>query len=148
MRSKQFVSIHISKAIYNSLLNISKKHNILSIFFTQDSDFRLVFWKNWWHNCVQDFLTFKELYMSSSFCLLGVESSDFSQAEKERTSCRSEQIHKMTIFFLTQDRPRLLFWVKIGVILWICSELLGVLSFSAWEKSRDWTPNSQKLEDM
>ena len=40
------------------------------------------------------------------------------------------------------------FWVKIVVILWICSSLQGVLSFSAWEKSRDSTPNSPKLEDM
>ena len=28
--------------------------------------------------------------------MLGVESRDFSQAEKERTSCKAEQIHKMT----------------------------------------------------
>ena len=34
---------------------------------------------------------------------------------------------------------KLLFWVKIGVILWICSALQAVLSFSAWEKSRDST---------
>ena len=32
---------------------------------------------------------------------------------------------------------KLLFWVKIGVILWICSALQAVLSFSAWEKLRD-----------
>jgi hypothetical protein len=31
--------------------------------------------------------------MSSSFWLLGVESRDFSQAEKERTACKAEQIH-------------------------------------------------------
>ena len=48
------------------------------------------------------------LYMSSSFCLLGVESSDFSQAEKERTACKAEQIHKMTTIF-TQNGPRLSF---------------------------------------
>ena len=34
--------------------------------------------------------------MSSSFWPLGVESRDFSQAEKERTACKAEQIHKMT----------------------------------------------------
>ena len=34
--------------------------------------------------------------MSSSFGLLGVESRDFSHAEKERTACKAEQIHKMT----------------------------------------------------
>ena len=33
------------------------------------------------------------LYMSSSFLLLGVESRDFSHAEKERTDCKAEQIH-------------------------------------------------------
>jgi hypothetical protein len=33
------------------------------------------------------------LYMSSSFWLLGVESRDFSQAEKERTACKAGQIH-------------------------------------------------------
>ena len=38
----------------------------------------------------------KVLYMSSSFGLLGVEPRDFSQAEKERTACKPEQIHKMT----------------------------------------------------
>ena len=40
-------------------------------------------------------------YMSSSFGLLGVavESRDFSQAEKERTACKAEQIHKMTNIF-------------------------------------------------
>ena len=33
------------------------------------------------------------LYMSSSFWLLGVESRDFSHAEKERTACKAEQIN-------------------------------------------------------
>ena len=46
--------------------------------------------------------------MSSSFGLLGVESLDFSQAEKERTDCKAEQIHKATIIF-TQNGPRLSF---------------------------------------
>ena len=41
------------------------------------------------------------LYMSSSFWLLGVESRDFSQAEKERTACKVEEIQKMTTI-LTQ----------------------------------------------
>ena len=44
------------------------------------------------------------LYMSSSFWLLPVESRDFSQAEKERTACKAEQIHKMTTIF-TQNGP-------------------------------------------
>ena len=37
--------------------------------------------------------------MSFSFWLLGVESCDFSQAEKERTACKAGQIHKMTTIF-------------------------------------------------
>ena len=37
--------------------------------------------------------------MSSSFWLLGVESRDFSQAEKETTACKAEQIHRMTPIF-------------------------------------------------
>jgi hypothetical protein len=36
-------------------------------------------------------------YMSSCFWLLGVESRDFSQPEKEITACKPEQIHKMTL---------------------------------------------------
>ena len=39
------------------------------------------------------------LYMSSSDWLLGVESRDFSYAEKERTACKAEQIYKMTTIF-------------------------------------------------
>ena len=44
--------------------------------------------------------------MSSSFGLLGVavESRDFSQAEKERTACKAEQIHKMTNIFTQNDK--------------------------------------------
>ena len=43
--------------------------------------------------------------MSSSFWLLGVESRDFDHAEKERTACNTEKIHKMTTMF-TQNGPR------------------------------------------
>ena len=43
------------------------------------------------------------LYMSSGFWLLRVESRDFSQAEKKRTACKAEQIHKMTIIFTQKD---------------------------------------------
>ena len=50
------------------------------------------------------------LYMSSSFWLLGVESRDFSHSEKERTACKVDQIHKITIF--TQNSPKLSFSVK------------------------------------
>ena len=55
------------------------------------------------------------LYMSSSFWLLGVESRDFSDAEKNRTACKTEQIQKMTLIFTQNDNlgP---FWVEIGVI--------------------------------
>ena len=35
----------------------------------------------------------------SSFGLLGIESRDFSQAEKERTAWKAVQIHKMTTIF-------------------------------------------------
>jgi hypothetical protein len=46
--------------------------------------------------------------MSSSFGLLGVESHEFSHADKERIACKAEQIHKMTTIF-TQNDPRLSF---------------------------------------
>jgi hypothetical protein len=46
--------------------------------------------------------------MSSTFWLLGVESRDFSHPEKEITTCKAEQIHKMTTFF-TKNGPRLSF---------------------------------------
>ena len=49
----------------------------------------------------------------------------------------------MTPIF-TQNDNQGPFWVKIVVILWICSALQAVLSLSAWEKSRDSTRNSQK----
>ena len=70
------------------------------------------------------------LYMSSSFWLLRVESRDFSQAEKERIARKAVQIHKMMTIF-TQNVLGLSFWVKIVVILWICTALQAVLSFSA-----------------
>ena len=43
------------------------------------------------------------VYMSTSFWLFRVESHDFSQAEKERTACKYEQIHKMTTIFTQND---------------------------------------------
>ena len=64
-------------------------------------------------------------YMSSSFWLLEVESRDFSHAEKERTTCKAEQIHKMTTIFTPND--------NLGPF-WVCefAQLLqAVLSFSA-----------------
>jgi hypothetical protein len=41
--------------------------------------------------------------MWSSFWLLGIESHDFSQAEKERTACQAVQIHKMTTTFTQNE---------------------------------------------
>ena len=46
--------------------------------------------------------------MFSTFWLLGVESRDFSLAEKERTACKAEQMNKMTTIF-NQNGPRLSF---------------------------------------
>ena len=43
------------------------------------------------------------LYMSSNFWLLRVESRDFSQAEKETTASKAEQIYKRTTIF-TQNK--------------------------------------------
>ena len=43
--------------------------------------------------------------MCSSFWLLGVESRDFSHAERERIACKDEQMHKMKTIF-TQNGPR------------------------------------------
>ena len=41
--------------------------------------------------------------MSPSFWLLGVESRDFSQAEKTRPACKAEQIYKMTTILTQND---------------------------------------------
>ena len=40
------------------------------------------------------------------------------------------------------------FWVKIVVILWICSALTAVVIFLAWDNSRDLSAYSSKLEQM
>ena len=40
----------------------------------------------------------------SSFWLLGFKSRDFSQAQKERTACKFEQIHKMTTIFAQNNK--------------------------------------------
>ena len=45
----------------------------------------------------------KVLYVSSSFWLLGVESHAFSQAEKEKTACKAEKIHKITSILTQND---------------------------------------------
>ena len=44
--------------------------------------------------------------MSSSFWPLRVESGDFSQAERETTAGKAEQIHKMTTIFIQNDNLR------------------------------------------
>ena len=63
----------------------------------------------------------------------------FFSAEKKIIAYKAEQINKMTTTY---------FHSKF-VILWIFSALQAVLSFSAWEKPRDSTPNNgQKLEDI
>ena len=86
------------------------------------------------------------LYMSSSFWLLGVESRDFCPAEKKRTTVLQNWANSQIMAtFFTQ---KVAIFSENVVILWICSALQAVLSFLAWEKSRDSTPNSQKLEDM
>ena len=45
--------------------------------------------------------------MSSSFGLLGVESRDLSQAEKERTACKAIQANSQNIhYFQSKRQPR------------------------------------------
>ena len=51
-----------------------------------------------------DWVTFsKMVYSSPSFGLLAFASRDLSQAGKEITSCKAEQIHKMTTIFTQND---------------------------------------------
>ena len=52
---------------------------------------------------VSAFMAANVLYMSFSFWLLGVESHDFSHAEKERIACKAEQIDKLTTIFTLND---------------------------------------------
>ena len=76
--------------------------------------------------------------MFSSFLQLAVGSHDLSQAEKEISLFKAEQIQKMSTIFSQNDsilHPRP-FWV---VILWICS---------AWYQSRDPGANWNKVENM
>ena len=51
---------------------------------------------------------FLGLIMCSKKKILALESRDLSQAEKEITACKAEQIHKMTAIF-TQNGPWLSF---------------------------------------
>ena len=51
------------------------------------------------------------------------------------------KFNKMTTIFTQNDNLRP-FWVKIIVILWICSAWQTIISFSAWDKSFDPTAKS------
>ena len=64
------------------------------------------------------------------------KSRDLSQAEKKITVVKAKQIHKMTINF-TQKGQKLSFLI-----------LRTVIFFLAWDKSRDLSANSAKLEQM
>ena len=70
--------------------------------------------------------------MFSNFWLLAVGSLDLSQAEKEITDCKVEQIHKLTTIFTQKDNlgP---FWMKVVVILWIFLAYQTTISLSAWD---------------
>ena len=63
----------------------------------QHNEKKLLNFENWTNEEPQ------VLHMCSSFWLLGVETRDFSQAEKKRTACRAWQIVKMTTIF-TQNK--------------------------------------------
>ena len=43
--------------------------------------------------------TYRVVYICSTLIQLAVESCDLSQAEKEITACKAEQIHNMTTTF-------------------------------------------------
>ena len=53
--------------------------------------------------------------MSSNFYLLADESRDLSQAKKEITACKAEEIHKLTTIF-TQNDNLVQVLVKIVII--------------------------------
>ena len=68
---------------------------------------------------------------------MALGSRDLSQAENKITACKAKQIHKMTTAFIQKDNLEP-FWGKILVdIFKIFSALQAVISFSAWDKSRD-----------
>ena len=78
-------------AINNEIMNLSGKGNYL-IFLSSKK------WRKFFHDSARG------LILCSKKKILGVESRDFSQAEKEITACKAEQIHKMTTIF-TQNSP-------------------------------------------
>ena len=82
------------------------------------------------------------VYMFSKFCLLADGSRDLFQAEEELFTKLNKfsKLQKRSL----QNVPRLSFWLKIVAILWIFSALQGVISSSAWDRSRDLTGPSAK----
>ena len=85
-------------------------------------------------HCVEDLNHHTQvLYMSSSFLAVGSWVTWFFSSWKRQNCLRSRPNSQNDIFFTQNDNlgP---FWVKLVVILWICSALQAVLSFSAWEK--------------
>ena len=58
--------------------------------------------------------------MYSTFWLLEIESRDFSQAQKERTACKAEQIQQNYIYFHSKQQPRI-----------ILSDSVNLLSFAS-----------------
>ena len=64
--------------------------------------------------------------------LAAVGSRDLSQAEKNITVVKAEQIQKMAIIF-TQKGQTFSFWVKIVVVIFLICPALA----TAWDKSSD-----------
>ena len=98
------------------------------------------------------FICFRKRWFRCSTCLLvffcwELSHVIFLKLRKKELLAKLKKFTKWQTI-CTQNGPRLSFWVKIVVVLWICSALQAVVSFSAWEKSRDSTPNSKKLEHM
>ena len=86
---------------------------------------RWLMWQNW-----ANFIMV--LYMSFSFCLLGVE---WFFSSWERKNCLQSWANSQNDHYFHPNNNLGPFWVKVIDILWICSALLVVLSFSSWEKS-------------
>ena len=83
------------------------------------------------------------LYMCSNFWLVGVESRDFSQAEKERTACNAGQIHEMTSIF-TQNNNLGPLWVKIiGFEILACTEMNSFFHIIFFIHQHAWNTTTQ-----
>ena len=104
-------------------------------FFLLFLSFSSIGWRlRWWSTC----------YLRFFICLL----DHMIYLKLRKKKCLLAKLskltrHKMTIIF-TQNGPRLSFWTKIVLILWISSALLPVISYSARDKSCDPTAKSQK----